>query len=87
MKWRMEMPSTDNGQTAMHTYLVTLADRETGKDQRILVHSANDQGMQEFVTSDTVLPSLNLDDPVVIAVHRLNIKRSYKTVMATHSRP
>jgi hypothetical protein len=43
--------------------------------------------MQEFVTSNTVLPSLSLTNPVVIAVHRLNIKRSYKTVMATHSRP
>ena len=61
----------------MNTYLVTLADRNTGADQRILVQSANDDNMQEFVTSDAVLPTLIIADPVVIAIHQLRIKRPY----------
>lgn len=59
----------------MNTYLVTLADRSTGKDQRILVQSENDENMQEFVESSEVRPTLTVTDPVVIAIHRLNIKR------------
>ena len=66
----------------MNTYLVTLADRNTGKDQRILVQSTTDDKMQEFVVSDIVLPTLALADPVVIAIHQLRIKRPYhNTVM------
>lgn len=61
----------------MNTYLVTLADRNTGADQRILVQSADDTNMQEFVTSDAVLPTLALADPVVIAIHQLRVKRPY----------
>lgn len=64
----------------MNTYLVTLADRNTGEDQRILVQSADSDGMQEFVTSDAVLPTLRLADPVVIAIHQLRVKRPYRTV-------
>lgn len=67
----------------MNTYLVTLADRNTGKDQRILVQSANDDSMQEFVNSDDVRPTLLLADPVVIAIHQLRIKRPHRTVLAT----
>lgn len=59
----------------MNTYLVTLADRKTGKDQRILVQSENDARMQEFVESDEVRPTLLVTEPVVIAIHQLRIKR------------
>lgn len=59
----------------MNTYLVTLADRSTGKDQRILVQSETDENMQEFVESSEVRPTLRVADPVVIAIHRLRIKR------------
>lgn len=59
----------------MNTYLVTLADRSTGEDQRILVQSENDDNMQEFVDSPEVRPTLRLADPVVIAIHRLRVKR------------
>lgn len=59
----------------MNTYLVTLADRNTGEDQRILVQSENDENMQEFIESSEVRPTLRLADPVVIAIHRLRIKR------------
>jgi hypothetical protein len=59
----------------MNTYLVTLADRNTGEDQRILVQSKNDEDMQAFVESDEVRPTLRLTDPVVIAIHQLKIKR------------
>lgn len=65
----------------MNQYLVTLADRNTGEDQRIIVRSADDDGMQEFVTSDAVLPSLRLTEPVVIAIHQLHIKRPHRTVL------
>jgi hypothetical protein len=68
----------------MNTYLVTLADRETGKDQRILVQSRNDDNMQEFVDSDEVLPTLLLKNPVVVAIHQLRVKRPpLHTVMPT----
>lgn len=59
----------------MNTYLVTLADRITGEDQRILVQSADSNNMQEFVDSDRVKPALRITEPVVIAVHHLRIKR------------
>ena len=59
----------------MNTYLVTLADRNTGQDQRILVQSENSDGMQEFVDSEKVLTTLNITNPVVIAIHQLRIKR------------
>jgi hypothetical protein len=59
----------------MNTYLVTLADRTTGEDQRILVQSSDSDGMQEFVDSDEVRPTLRLITPVVIAIHQLRVKR------------
>lgn len=65
----------------MNTYLVTLADRNTGEDQRILVQSADDTNMQDFVSSEAVLPTLRLTDPVVIAVHQLRIKRPHRTTL------
>lgn len=65
----------------MNTYLVTLADRTTGQDQRILVQSSDSNNMQEFVESDEVRPTLRLVDPVVIAIHQLRVKRPYRTVL------
>lgn len=59
----------------MNTYLVTLADRTTGKDQRILVQSADDKNMQEFVSSEEVRSCLSISEPVVISIHRLRIRR------------
>ena len=67
----------------MNTYLVTLADRNTGKDQRILVQSESSDNMQEFVDSDQVRPTLTLETPVVIAIHQLRVRRPYRTVMPT----
>ena len=75
------MPPTGSEERHMNTYLVTLADRNTGADQRILVQSADSDNMQDFVTSDKVLPTLSLTDPVVIAIHQLRIKRPYNTVL------
>lgn len=59
----------------MNTYLVTLADRVTGKDQRILVQSKSSDDMQDFIESDQVKPTLSLEEPVVIAIHQLRVKR------------
>lgn len=71
----------------MNTYLVTLADRNTGQDQRILVQSSNSEGMQEFIDSDEIKPTLKLASPVVIAVHQLRVKRPYtNTVMQSLTR-
>lgn len=67
----------------MNTYLVTLFDRNTGEDQRILVQSTNDNDMQEFVTSDEVLPTLKLVAPVVIAIHQLKVKRPHRTNLSS----
>ena len=63
----------------MNHYLVTLAGRNTGEDQRILVRSANDDNMQEFVTSEAVLPTLKLSEPVVIAIHQLRVRAPHRT--------
>jgi len=57
------------------TYLVSLADRDTGKDQRILVRSDNPDGMQAFVERPDLDPPLTISNPVVIAIKELNIKR------------
>lgn len=65
----------------MNTYLVTLADRSTGKDQRILVQSVDSNNMQEFVESEAVRPTLALDDPMVIAIHQLRVNRPHRTVL------
>lgn len=71
----------------MNTYLVTLADRKTGQDQRILVQSANDEGMQDFIDSDEVRPTLKLANPVVIAIHQLRVRRPYtNTVLPSLTR-
>jgi hypothetical protein len=66
----------------MNTYLVTLADRNTGEDQRILVQSSNSDDMQQFVDSDKVRPTLALADPVVIAIHQLRVSRPHRTVLS-----
>jgi hypothetical protein len=71
----------------MNTFLVTLADRNTGQDQRILVQSANSENMQEFVDSAEVRPTLRLDEPVVIAIHQLRVKRPpNRTVLTSLTR-
>lgn len=71
----------------MNTYLVTLVDGSTGKYQRILVQSRAEDGMQDFVLSDEVLPTLGLDEPVVVAVHLLRIKRPVRgTLMRSLTR-
>lgn len=67
----------------MNTYLVTLADRNSGHDQRILVQSTNEEGMQEFVNSDAVASTLRISDPVVIAIHQLRVRRPHRTMLAT----
>lgn len=67
----------------MNTYLVTLADRNTGKHQRILVQSTTDEGMQDFVESPEVGPTLEVGDPVVIAVHRLRVNRPVRGTVLT----
>lgn len=59
----------------LRTYLVTLADHETGKEQRILVRSACPDGMQEFVERPDLTPALDIQHPVVLAIKELNIKR------------
>lgn len=72
----------------MNTYLVTLADRSTGKDQRILVQSTTDEGMEEFINSPAVLPTLDVEEPVVIAIHKLRVKRPARgTVIPSLVRP
>lgn len=68
----------------MNTYLVTLADRRTGKQQRILVQSTTEEGMEGFVNSPEVLPTLELDDPMVMAIHRLRVKRPARGTVLPH---
>ena len=67
----------------MNTYLVSLASRATGEDQRILVQSVTSDDMQEFVESERVRPALRFDDPVVIAISLLRIKRPVRRTTMT----
>jgi hypothetical protein len=57
------------------TFLVTLADHATGKDQRILVRCEHSEGMQEFVQRKDLDPPLEISDPVVIGIKELRTKR------------
>lgn len=66
-----------------NVYLVTLFDRESGKDQRIVVQSECPDGMQEFVDS---LTDLAIENPVVVRILKLPVKRPIpKTTLATFS--
>lgn len=67
----------------LRTYLVTLADRDTGQDQRILVNSASIEGMQEFVSRTDLNPPLLIANPVVIAIRPLAVTRPHRTVLST----
>lgn len=69
----------------MHTYMVTLADREAlaeGRlvDQRILVSAKTQDNMQEFVDG---LTDLQISNPIVTAIRKLAISRAPKTVLHT----
>lgn len=62
----------------MDTYLVTLAARNGGGGQRILVQDKNPElDWQDWVDAkaDTFVPPLNIEDPVVVHAHKLRIKR------------
>lgn len=54
----------------MHSYLVTMIDRETGKSQRIVVQDTCPHGIQEFVDQKVAEghPDLYLNNPVVVDV-------------------
>lgn len=69
----------------MDTYMVTLADRETGQDQRILVRTNNPDNMQEWIDakSGDFQPPLKFASPRVIGVRKLPMKRPHKTVLTT----
>lgn len=59
----------------MDTYMVTLADRQTGEDQRVLVEDRNpNRDWQEWVDNATFQPPLKLREPVVMQVRRLRVK-------------
>lgn len=67
----------------LRTYMVLIADRETGQDQRILVQSKHPEGMQEFVERTDLNPPLQITNPVVIGVTELTLRsRLPKTTMA-----
>lgn len=70
----------------MNTFLVTLCDRDTGQDQRILVRTDDPTNMQEWIDAslDTLQPPLILSSPVVLSVRELKIKRPPRhTTMTT----
>jgi hypothetical protein len=70
----------------MDTYLVSLADRDTGQEQRIVVRAENVTDMQEWVDSRPVGiqgETITLVTPIVIGVRQLHIKRTPKTNFAT----
>lgn len=65
----------------MDVYLVTLADREGGAGQRVLVQDKNpDLDWQDWIDSATFDPPLTISNPVVVNAHKLRIKRPHKTV-------
>lgn len=70
----------------MDTYMVTLADRQTGREQRLQVQASRTDDMQEWIDSHPVGvrgESIHLDEPVVIGIRKLHIKRPLRgTLMA-----
>lgn len=72
------------GKTAVDTYLVRLADRETGEGQQVLVQDKNpNRDWQEWIDSaaDSFDPPLTVHNPRVMHVQRLRLKRPVKTVL------
>ena len=72
------------GKTAVYTYLVRLAEPETGKDQRVLVRDMNpDRDWQEWIDSAAASfdPPLAISNPRVMHVQRLPMKRLPKTTL------
>lgn len=70
----------------MDAYLVTLVDRETGDDQRVIVYDRNPgRDWQEWIDTQghTLVPALTIANPVVIGARRLPIKRPVHTVLPT----
>lgn len=68
----------------MDTYLVRLADRETGEGQMVLVQDKNpDRDWQEWVDNRSASfdPPLTVSNPRVMHVQRLHLKRPVKTVL------
>lgn len=49
----------------MHSYLVTMVDRNTQKEQQIVVESPCEHGMDAFVEG---LSDLEIEDPVIKSV-------------------
>lgn len=54
----------------MHSYLVTMVDRMTGRHQRVIVQSDCSHGMQEYIDQLVVAGScdIKLSNPVVIDI-------------------
>ena len=58
----------------MNTYMVSIADRDTDLEQRILVRAHNAEGMQEYVDRrplGTKGETIFLEHPVVIGVREI----------------
>ena len=76
-------------ETVVNTYMVRLADLDTHEEQRILVRSACEDGMQEFVDSIKDHPSwpqLTLATPRVVpgGIRKLEIRhRAPRTTLAS----
>lgn len=68
----------------MDTYLVRLADPETGEGQQVLVQDRNpDRDWQEWIDScaHAFQPPLKIANPKVMYVQKLHMKRPVRTVL------
>lgn len=74
----------------MDIWMVSLADRVTGHDQRVLVtvpHTDTEEDVREFVLrpglTGTKGETIALENPVVIGLRKLPIKRPLRNITMT----
>lgn len=67
------------------TFMVTLADRETGQDQRVFVRAENQDSIAAYLETRPAPvrgPGITLAHPTVISVREVCLKRPAATTLA-----
>ena len=67
------------------TFMVTLADRETGQDQRVFVRAENSESIAAYLETNPAPvrgPGITLTHPRVISVREVALKRPAATMLA-----
>jgi hypothetical protein len=67
------------------TFMVTLADRETGQDQRVFVRAENQDSIAAYLATKPAPvhgPGITLAHPHVISIREVALKRPAATVLS-----